>query len=270
MRFPLLLAAAGGAALFFSAPLVGAAGPLSPGPVFARSDGNSAVLAAIKTMPDGGKYAASQAAFAGLGRSVALGPEGLVITPKNAQPSFCSGATYLVFLQALETLSRQGSFRLDDATLTALLVRHQPDGQGIWGRWNANGPGTARLFYELRLGRNFTDYSEARPGDFMKILWSNEIGSREHGHSVIYLGTEESEGKSFVRFWSSNVGTSKNPSGYGEKRVPRTKIAHAIFSRLESPENLDNLASLPRTDAFLASMLKRGASIEEVGKMCGF
>ena len=51
----------------------------------------------------------------------------------------------------------------DPATLTSLLIAHQRDGQGVWGRWNANGPGTARLFTELRLGRNFTDFAEARP-----------------------------------------------------------------------------------------------------------
>jgi hypothetical protein len=69
-----------------------------------------------------------------------------------------------------------------------LLIRGQGDGVGIWGRWNANGPGTARLFEELHLGKNFTSFEEARPGDFMKIFWNDNIGGTESGHSVIYLG----------------------------------------------------------------------------------
>jgi hypothetical protein len=35
------------------------------------------------------------------------------------------------------------------------MIRGQRDGEGIWGRWNANGPGTARLFHEMNLGENF-------------------------------------------------------------------------------------------------------------------
>jgi hypothetical protein len=34
-----------------------------------------------------------------------------------------------------------------------IISSSQRDGAGIWGRWNANGPGTARLFYELGLGQ---------------------------------------------------------------------------------------------------------------------
>ena len=91
----------------------------------------------------------------------------------------------------------------------------QRDGEGVWGRWNANGPGTARLFYEMKLGPNFSDFAQARPGDFMKIFWSTAVGRREHGHSVIFLGTEKVNGVDSVRFWSSNIGV-----GYSEKTVP--------------------------------------------------
>ena len=94
------------------------------------------------------------------------------------------------------------------------------------GRWNANGPGTARLFYELRLGTNSTDFSSAKPGDFMKIFWTPEVGNTEHGHSVVYLGTETKNAEPYVRFWSSNV-----PAGYGEKSVPAEQNRAGIFSR---------------------------------------
>ncbi len=233
------------------------------------SSPNDAVLAAIRAMPAGGKYSASGVAFDGLGKAVSVSGGGLRVDARCAQPSFCSGATYLVFLQALDQLSHQGAFTLDPSILPSLLVAHQRDGQGVWGRWNANGPGTARLFTELHLGRNFTDFAEARPGDFMKIFWTEEIGQREHGHSVVYLGTNVVAGKEFVRFWSSNMATGPGDlSGYGDKIVPKTKIARAIFSRLENPENISRIRGAAGTDAFLASLLSRRVTIDEVRRMC--
>ncbi len=233
------------------------------------SDINAAVLEAIRNMPSGGRYAASGVAFEGLGKAVGLTSTGLRIDPREAQPSFCSGATYLVFVQVLDQLQRQGAISLDAQTLRSLLVAHQHDGQGVWGRWNANGPGTARLFAELGLGRNFTDFAQARPGDFMKIFWTDEIGQKEHGHSVVYLGTDSVGGQEFVRFWSSNMASGKGDmSGYGYKIVPRTKIARCIFSRLENPGNINRIRTASGTDVFLASLLSRRVTIEEVRRMC--
>ena len=154
---------------------------------------------------------------------------------------------------------------LEFATLEQLIIRNQRDGQGIWGRWNSNGPGTARLFYELGLGRNFDDFADAIPGDFMKIFWSPEVGKLEHGHSVIYLGMEKKYGLDYVRFWSSNI-----PFGYGEKSVPRAKIIHAIFSRLETPENLARATGIPAVDPYLASLVSRRSTFEEAREKCGF
>ena len=82
----------------------------------------------------------------------------------------------------------------------------------------------------MQLGPNFSDFAQARPGDFMKIFWSPAVGRREHGHSVIFLGTEKVNGVESVHFWSSNIGV-----GYSEKTVPRTKISAAMFSRLTAP-----------------------------------
>ena len=159
-----------------------------------------------------------------------------------------------------------GLLNLNYATLTALMIRQgQRDGEGIWGRWNANGPGTARLFYELGLGHNFTNFSDAQPGDFMKIFWNDEVGKLEHGHSVIYLGMEKRDGVDYVKFWSSNV-----PAGYGEKSVPRSKIVRAIFSRLEIPANLARVEQMPGLDAYLYGLQTKRSSFAEVQQKCGF
>ena len=223
------------------------------------ADCNALVLAQVQAMPRGGTYAANRLAMERFTSAVGVRNGALSVQAATAAPNFCSEATYLVFLK---TIAAQQA--LDTATFDALLIRGQPDGQGVWGRWNANGPGTARLFHELGLGRNFDDFEQARPGDFMKIFWSPEVGSRERGHSVVFLGREQRNGVETVRFWSSNT-----PAGYGEKAVPRSKIAYAIFSRLEHPEALNRLPALPATDAYLARLNAIRSSVAEARAKTG-
>ena len=223
---------------------------------------NNLILDQIRAMPTGGHYSASRAATIRL-QSAAHFESGIFsVVPDAASPSYCSGATYLVFIKTIEALRARGSLRLDYATLESLLIRNQRDGEGVWGRWNANGPGTARLFHEMDLGENFNDFAQAQPGDFMKIFWSPEVGRSEHGHSVIYLGTEKNAGLDYVRFWSSNI-----PGGYGERSVLRTKIVHAIFSRLDAPANLSR--AVPTVDKYLAGLLTSRSSYEEAKAKCG-
>ena len=98
----------------------------------------------------------------------------------------------------------------------------------------------------------------------MKIFWNNNVGRRESGHSVIFLGTSQHPDGEYVRFWSSNIGM-----GYGEKEVPRSKIAYAIFSRLQTPANLVRINSVPVVDSYLASLLRKRSSIAEATSKCG-
>lgn len=230
----------------------------------AQDDLNALILAQVKAMPEGGSYAATREATGRLSAAVDTDGARLRVTPHSATPSYCSGATYLVLMKTFEALERRGRLDLDPDTKAALAVKSQPDGTGIWGRWNANGPGTARLFHELSLGRNFTDYAQARPGDFLKIFWSKEVGKAERGHLVIYLGLEQVNGVEHVRFWSSNI-----PGGYGEKSVPRSKVALALFSRLEHPERIAGAATLAKSDPYLASLLSKHSSFSEACKKSG-
>ncbi len=227
---------------------------------------NALVLQQIRTMPALGGYSASHAASMKLGGSVSLDAiTGLSILPQQAQPSYCSGATYLVFLKVINALVARGEVAADERALAPLLIAGQRDGEGVWGRWNANGPGTARLFYQLGLGPNFTEFSRAQAGDFMKIFWNNNVGRREHGHSVVFLDEEVSNGVPSVRFWSSNLGV-----GYSEKVVPKTKISAAIFSRLTAPRAVARAGSLsPRVDPYLASLLTADSSLAEARANCG-
>jgi len=225
-------------------------------------DCNGLILEQIKQMPQGGRYSVSHFAKIRLQSSAHFESGKFFILPSG--PSFCSGATYLVFIRTIEGLRARGELHLDYATLEKLIIRDQRDGEGIWGRWNANGPGTARLFHELQLGRNFDNFDQVKPGDFMKIFWSRQVGKNEHGHSTIFLGTENRPDGQYVRYWSSNI-----PAGYGEKSVPRSKIAYAIFSRLETPANLAQIDNAPLVDTYLASLLRTRSSIAEAGTKCG-
>ncbi len=225
---------------------------------------NETVLRQIPLLPKGGGYDTSLSAHQALASSVTSDS----IHPAKARPTYCSGATYLVFLLTLQDLAKKGAITIPAATWEELTPRLRPDGtdtlpdgQSIWGRWNANGPGTARLFHELHLGPNFTDFSKAKPGDFMKIFWTDAVGKRERGHSVIYLGTEKKDGEKYIRYWSSN-----QPNGIGEASVPRTKIAWAIFSRLTQP---GNIRALTTTDPYLGSLLKTESSQAEARKLSG-
>ncbi len=236
---------------------------LSLAPQFSfAGDCNDLVLEQVNRMPKGGQYSVSHFAKIRLQSSAHFESGKFFVIP--AGPSFCSGATYLVFIRTIEALREHGQLRLDYDTLERLIIRDQRDGEGVWGRWNANGPGTARLFHELRLGRNFDNIDQAKPGDFMKIFWSRQVGRNEHGHSTIFLGMENRPDGQYVRYWSSNI-----PSGYGEKSVPRSKIAYAIFSRLETPTNLARITSAPVVDTYLASLLRSRSSISEAGAKCG-
>ena len=229
---------------------------------------NQRILDVIRLMPQGGGFSAKKPALDNLRAAVKLdlsaaSPE-LVFTPEVAKPSFCSGATYLVFIGLVHDLLAEKKLQLSTDDLRALLIKGQADGEGVWGRWNANGPGTARLFHELGLGINFQSLDSARPGDFLKVFWNDQIGAKEFGHSVIYLGKRETPEGEVIRIWSSNSGV-----GFGEKEVPLHKIKRMLFSRLLAPSSLRSISRLPAKDAYLASMLTNSSTEEEMSTMVG-
>ncbi len=228
---------------------------------------NLLVLKTIETMPNGGGYAVGSAALSKLSSAIEVDSKSKIlnIKPERATPSFCSGATYLVFLKVVSDLMKQQRLDLPSGAIATLAVAGQADGVGIWGRWNANGPGNAKLFHDLELGQNFVDFERALPGDFMKIWWNDSIGSTEKGHSVIFLGKYRNEdGSNVVRFWSSN-----QYGGYAEKTVPLNKIARVLFSRLENLAGIAKANKLPPEDKYLTEMLKRPSSEREMFKLCG-
>lgn len=223
------------------------------------ADPNSIILEIIDQFPNGKGYEASPAAVTRLDQGLSLKNDKLTYQLDKIGPSFCSAATYLVFLETINRLREQGTLTLSPRDLATLTDADVKDGVKVFGRWNANGPGTARLFAELNCGRNFTSYDAARPGDFMKIWWTSEIGKKERGHLVVYLGRKANQ----ISFWSSN-----QPKGYGVKTIPQERIKRVLFSRLDRPHHLSKINLLPQTDRYLQSMLSQSHTWKSVIEKC--
>ncbi|MCB1090574.1 MAG: hypothetical protein KDL87_03530, partial [Verrucomicrobiae bacterium] len=225
------------------------------------ADYNVRLLKAIEEMPAAGIYAKYRSdlpearrfddlhrAVQDLGQAIRAGENGrLVVEPDRAAGcGFCSSATYLLFCRVVAELQREGCVSNDPALSRALatvgdegeVIAGKLDGIGLFGHWNADGPGTAVLFRRLDLGTNFTDIRLAKPGDFLKIFWNEHIGKGERGHSVVYLG--EAEGGESIRVWSSQTENDDGSAGYGVMTVEKSRIVRMLFSRLERPENLVN------------------------------
>ncbi len=218
---------------------------------------NSLILASIKTMPQGKGYAAAQKDVDRLAANVSLQDRHFKQDLNRIGPTFCSGATYLVFLRTIERLGPLSN--LSEKSLARFANLGVQDGEGIFGRWNANGPGTAKLFADLNCGVNFTSYAHARAGDFLKMWWTEAIGAKERGHLVIYL----SQTPTTLTYWSAN-----QPGGYGTKTVEKSKIKHHLFSRFTMPKNLSQANSLSPKDPFLADMLRKDFTWAQVVQKC--
>jgi len=93
----------------------------------------------------------------------------------------------------------------------------------------------------------------------MKIFWSPNVGRHEHGHSAIFLGIRQENGVEMVRYWSSNI-----PHGFGEKAVPKSKMASVIFSRLQNAQNIERaLYTLSPRNAYLGNLVSKDSSLTE-------
>jgi hypothetical protein len=226
-----------------------------------RSEINKLIVKMIERMPTGGEYRASRESTEKLATAIRAKGTALDIDCQLAKPSFCSSATYLLFLSVLEQLNKNKQFIFKQGVPEMLLVTGQQDGVGVWGRWNANGPGTARLFEELQLGNNFTSIDQAEAGDFLKIFWNDQIGLKEVGHSVVYLGRGINGS---VKYWSSN-----EKGGYGRAEVPQSKIKRTLFSHLSDPARINQIRYAPTTEKYLASMLIRSSTPQEMYEMVG-
>lgn len=256
-------------------------------------DYNALILERLGAMPQGGTYAKYQKSrpenkrfddlfttVDDLDRALNLSPKGsLKVKPSSAgRYSFCSSATYLLFVDVISELQKKGKIEVSPQLNQEMVsvgdsyevIMGKLDGVGIFGHWNADGPGTAVLFERLGLGRNFLGYEQARPGDFLKIFWNDSIGKGERGHLVLFLG--ENQSGDAIQVWSSNTQNSDGSSGYGTMWVEKSRIKRALFSRLEHPENLKKWLSFSQAEKssdYLIRIRSTGSTLEEMTAVTG-
>lgn len=222
----------------------------------------------LKSMPVGGDYRTN--AMAGRNFVSAFdwdSSNGKVrLHPNRATPSFCSIACYLILCDSLQRWEKYRSCRLPSKAWLAMLPkRGQADGDGTWGWANANGPGFAVMVHQLNAGKNFTSWAQAKPGDFMKMFWTDELGRREFGHLTVFLKDHGDK----VTFWSSNTnGPGAYVEGYGVKTVPKSSIKRVIFTRITHPQGFAQADSLG-FNQWLHSLLKKSVSPASVYKASG-
>ena len=87
------------------------------------ADLNNLVLEQMGKMPSGGKYSVSHFAKIKLQSAAHFESGKFFVIPTKPYVSFCSGATYLVFIKTVEELRDRGQLQLDYATLNQLIIR---------------------------------------------------------------------------------------------------------------------------------------------------
>lgn len=160
--------------------------------------------------------------------------------------SFCTGASYATFIEALNLWMPQGRsasgsinrlpttvpMKLSKDRMEALRMQ-EPDGARredhvkFWGHWNADGFGNEfALVQYSRMGERIKP-ENALPGDFLNISWKSGIG-----HSTVFLGwCLDSQGRQAVRFWSSQKGTN----GLGDQVSALETIRSVCVVRVSRP-----------------------------------
>ena len=243
-------------------------------------DYNRMILDIVHNLPKGGGYDRDHPELPVVASLEIAGRWEMLV--RHGHPSHCTSATYSVFahlavlLQANRKLNLNGEeIRALEATTLMPDGTHLVDGQGAFWIFNSNGAGTAALLHHTGTGFSFRDdaLTYAKPGDFLKIFWNNNVGASERGHQVVYTGRRIIAGRDMVCFWGSQHqgkkarGRGGEPlyysayedgkvyDGYGEVCRPREDIKGMIFSRVSCMENL--AAGL---DAMKAKAEARGAA----------
>lgn len=179
-----------------------------------------------------------------IGYPLCLNGAPLLAPPRST--SFCTGASYAAFIEALNLWMPQGRSssdainRLPTTAPMALskdrveaLRMQEPDGSRredhvkFWGHWNADGFGNQfALVQYSRMGERIKP-ENALPGDFINISWKSGLG-----HSTVFLGwCLDAEGRKAVRFWSSQKGTN----GIGDQVSALETIRAVCIVRVSRP-----------------------------------
>jgi hypothetical protein len=234
-------------------------------PACAGVDYNAMILDIIKGLPNGGGYSRDGRFQRPIVQARNIGSGHWEMKVYDGQPSHCASAAYAVYAHLAAVLNNSGKITLSAAQIRSLEVtwtmpdgKALVDGQGPFWIFNANGAGVAAFLKHTGTGMSFRDDKllYARPGDFLKLFWSENVGASEKGHQVIYTGHRVMDGRDMVCFWSSqHQGKKKRGGGtealyfpaekngevhdgYGEVCRPREDIKEMVFSRVTCMQHL--------------------------------
>ncbi len=168
-----------------------------------------------------------------IGYDLKLFGKPLLSAPRKT--SYCSGASYTAFIEAMNLQFPDGAAKISPDRCEAMRMQEpdgarREDGVKFWGLWNDDGPGSQEA--ALQYSRMATEIKpqDARPGDFMNINWTSGVG-----HSVVFLGWHlDKDGNKCVRYWSSQKGTN----GMGDQSSLLAKVKDVKFVRITHPENV--------------------------------
>ncbi len=192
-----------------------------------------------KTALDGGGYYVGIKADppeSPIGYNLCLGNKELVNLERTT--SYCSGASYSAFIEALNFYNDSLDASISDEIIESMRMQ-EPDGSRrndnvkFWGKWNDDGYGNHFALVQYSGMGKVIEPKDALPGDFVNISWKSG-----NGHSVIFLGWHlDSEGKKNMVYWSSQTGTN----GLGDQVVSLDRIAEIMVVRVTNPDNLFKL-----------------------------
>lgn len=228
-------------------------------------DYNAMILDIIKGLPSGGGYSRDSSFQLPTITAHNIGGGHWEMRAYDGFPSHCASAAYAVYARLVAVLHNGERISLSAEQIAALGAKNRMpdgttlvDGQGAFQIFNANGAGVAAFLKHSGTGMSFRDdkLSYARPGDFLKLFWSENVGASEKGHQVIYTGHRVTNGRDMICFWGSQRQGKKKRSGgtealyfpaeangkvhegYGEVCRPRSDVKEMIFSRVTCMEHL--------------------------------
>jgi hypothetical protein len=153
----------------------------------------------------------------------------LINPPRST--SYCTGATFAAFIEALNLIYPHGETRLTPDRYEALRMQEmdgtmRKDFVKVWGNWNTQWGAPYVMIKYLQMGK-IVSQREARPGDFINILFKGG-----GGHSAIFLGWYKNEnGETQLLYWSSQPETN----GISDHSVPTGRISRLAIVRLTNP-----------------------------------
>jgi hypothetical protein len=204
--------------------LVAAAAAPSTRPA-SSSLASDVVLRVARGYADGGGY---NTKWAGSGTPEEIRFNGERVLGKGAAGTYCCGFTFAVAMRA------GGEMKLFEGKSLAQVKRFQKEWYGAVDEPEIREKQCALAVGNLGVGRQVSA-DEAMPGDFMQF-WRTPKG----GHSVIFLGWIETDGKRIGFKYRSSQGSTKgigdneeyfSDSGVEKARVLRDRVYFGRFTK---------------------------------------